>query len=471
MAACVFLLERKEMEDKKKHIPQDETVLQDPENIIKNSEADTEDIVDFMHEEIKKRPMNRRKILRMAQETMAVAVLFGVVSCLVFAILLPIINNALNPGGSTMQTVTLPEEKPSEELTPEDMVENERKMEASEERKKISEELDSLLDEKIIGVEQYRRITASMQQLAEENSGMIAAVSGITSDTDWFDDAYENRDTAAGLVTKKTDKEIFILVQSRRIEDAHRILVTFRDGTEAEAQIAGSDSITGLSVLSVPTASVPVGIRMQIKEAVLGSSVKTIITGTPVIAIGSPTGTLGSVIYGNVTGAGESLELLDNDLCRISTDIYGSNDATGFLINLDGAVVGMIDMKYRDSNIPNMLCAVGISELRPIIRRMENGSAKAFLGVTGTDVTAEISEANNIPVGVWVTHVEEDSPAMAAGIQKGDVITGFEKNDILHMAGLIVNLEETEPGQSVNLRIMRRNGGSFEEIKVNVTTQ
>ena len=333
------------MEDKKKNIPKDEKDLQDPENIIRNSEADTEGIVDFMHEEIKKRPMNRRKFLRMARETMAVAVLFGVVSCLVFAILLPIVNNVLNPDGNTMQTVTLPEEKPSEELTPEDMVENERKKEASEERQKISEELDSLLDEKIIGVEQYKRITMSLQKLAEDNAGMIAAVSGITSDTDWFDDSYENRDTAAGLVTKKTDKDIFILVQSRRIEDAHRILVTFQDGTEAEAQIAGSDNITGLSVLSVPTASVPVGNRLQIKEAVLGSSIKSIITGAPVIAIGSPTGTLGSVIYGNVTSADENLELLDNDLCRISTDIYGSNDATGFLINLDGAVIGMIDMR------------------------------------------------------------------------------------------------------------------------------
>ena len=100
-----------------------------------------------------------------------------------------------------------------------------------------------------------------------------------------------------------------------------------------------------------------------------------------------------------------------------------------------------------------------------------SGKTKAFLGVSGIDVTSEISEANSIPIGVWVTHVEEDSPAMAAGIQKGDVITGFDKNDILHMAGLIVKLEETEPGQNVNLRIMRRNGGSFEEIKVNVTTQ
>ena len=459
------------MEEKRKPGPAEESVLQDPEKIIRNTEADTEDIVDFMHEEIKKRPMNRKKLLRRAQETMAIAVLFGVVSCIVFALLLPVINNVLYPNEGTTQTVTLPEEKPSEELSPEEMVESEREREATEEKEWIREELKGILDENIIGVEQQKRISASLQELAADKSGMIAMVSGITSDMDWFNDAYENRNTAAGLVTKKSSEGIYILVQSRRITDAQRIMVTFQDGVEAEAQIAGSDEITGLSVLMVPSASVPVGSRTSIKEAVFGSSMPSIITGAPVIAIGSPTGRPGSLIYGDVTGAGDNLGLADNDLCRLSTDIYGSGDATGFLINLDGAVVGMIDMRYRDSNIPNMLCAVGISELRPIIRRMEAGGTKAFLGIEGLDVTDQISNTNDLPVGVWVRRVEEDSPAMAAGIQKGDVIVGLGKTDILHMAGLIVQLEQIEPGQNINLRIMRRNGGSFEEIRVPVTTQ
>ena len=60
---------------------------------------------------------------------------------------------------------------------------------------------------------------------------------------------------------------------------------------------------------------------------------------------------------------------------------------------------------------------------------------------------------------------------MAAGIQKGDVITGFGKTEILHMAGLIVQLENAEPGQNVILHIMRRNGGSFEEVQVPVSLQ
>ncbi|MBE6000934.1 MAG: serine protease [Sarcina sp.] len=464
-------MESDQMEEKNRLIPADEKELQDPENLIKNTEADTEGIVDFMHEEIKKRPMNRRKLLRRARETSLIAILFGTVSCIVFAILLPVINNILYPSENTAQTVMLPEENPYEELTPEDMVENERKLEAKEEKEWIREELQGILDEKIIGVEQQKRISSALQELASESSGMIAAVSGISSDMDWFNDAYENKNTVSGLVTKKSAEGIFILVQSRRISDAQRIMVTFKDGTEAEARIAGTDEVTGLTMLNVPLVSVPVGGRALIREAKMGSSVGPIITGAPVIAIGSPTGTTGSVTYGNVTGADNSLDILDNDLCLLTTDIYGSGDATGFLINLDGEVIGMIDMRYRDNSVPNMLCAVGISELRPVIRRMEAGRTKAFLGINGIDVTPEISKANDIPTGVWVKNVEDDSPAMAAGIQKGDVITGFGKTEILHMAGLIVQLENAEPGQNVILHIMRRNGGSFEEVQVPVSLQ
>ena len=454
---------------RKKH-PEDNPGTE-PEQIIKSTEADTENIVDFMHEEIKKRPMNRKKLMQRARETMAVAVLFGVVSCIVFAILLPIINNIVNPGEKETMTVTLPETSESEELTPEEMLENERKREATKEKARIEDELDSLLDEKIIGVEQQKRISASLQQLAADSSGMIAAVSGITSDTDWFNDSYENKDTVSGLVTKKTTSTIYVLVHSKSVEDASRILVTFKDGAEAEAEIAGSDPTTGITVLSVPMNPIPAEQRARISEAVLGLSAGSIITGAPVIAIGSPTGTYGSVIYGNVTAADVNLEILDNNLYSLTTDIYGSREATGFLINLDGQVVGMIDMRYSDGNIPNMLCAVGISEMTPIIRRLESGREKAFLGICGINVTEEISKANDIPVGIWVTRVEDDSPAMAAGIQKGDVIVGYGSKEIYNMAGLIMSLEDTDPGQNIALHIMRRKGGEFESINVNVATE
>lgn len=461
-----------EMEENKKHGPEEKNAAQGSENFIRSSAADTEEILDYMHEEIRKRPLNRRRILRRARETALIAVLFGVVACVVFALLLPVINNILYRGDEkSVRQVTLPEESRSEEISPQEIVEKEKKREATEERELIREEIRAMLDENVAGVEQHKRISLALQELAASRSPMLVTVTGLRSDTDWFNEEYVNKNTTSGLVTKKTDSEAFVLVQSRRIATAQQIRVTFNTGAEAEAEVRGSDAATGLSILTVPLSSLAMSERAGIEEMQPGSSAGPIITGAPVIAIGSPTGQPGSVVYGNVTGADQRMEVPDNDLCRLTTDIYGAADATGFLINLDGAVVGMIDMRWRDANVPNMLCAVGISELRPIIRRLESGGQKAWLGVCGVDVSEAISDENGIPVGVWVTRVEEDSPAMDAGIQKGDVITGLDKKDILHMAGLIVQLESKEPGQIVGVHIRRQRGGSFEEITLPVTLQ
>jgi S1-C subfamily serine protease len=60
---------------------------------------------------------------------------------------------------------------------------------------------------------------------------------------------------------------------------------------------------------------------------------------------------------------------------------------------------------------------------------------------------------------------------MAAGIQKGDIIVGCDGTNIQSFAGLIAKLEGTDPGDTILLHIMRRNGDAFEEIKVPVATQ
>ena len=40
-------------------------------------------------------------------------------------------------------------------------------------------------------------------------------------------------------------------------------------------------------------------------------------------------------------------------------------------------------------------------------------------------VTEEANSELGVPYGAYITEVEMDSPAMLAGIQQGDVITGF----------------------------------------------
>ena len=53
---------------------------------------------------------------------------------------------------------------------------------------------------------------------------------------------------------------------------------------------------------------------------------------------------------------------------------------------------------------------------------MLNGKNVPYAGIRGVTVTKDVAEEQAIPEGLYVTEVESDSPAMASGIQNGDVI-------------------------------------------------
>ena len=82
---------------------------------------------DFMKETIKQRPLNRRKLVRRMLLTVAMAVIFGLVACVTFLLLEPVINNKLYPEEEP-DPVVFPEEPKENEILPEDMIVDESQM-------------------------------------------------------------------------------------------------------------------------------------------------------------------------------------------------------------------------------------------------------------------------------------------------------------------------------------------------------
>ena len=76
---------------------------------------------DFLREKMKQRPVNKKKLLRRTIVTAVLAVVFGIVACLTFLLLEPVINNWLYPPEEAKE-VQFPEETITEEMNPEDML-------------------------------------------------------------------------------------------------------------------------------------------------------------------------------------------------------------------------------------------------------------------------------------------------------------------------------------------------------------
>ena len=122
-------------------------------------------------------------------------------------------------------------------------------------------------------------------------------------------------------------------------------------------------------------------------------------------------------------------------------------------------------MDYNSSDLPNMISAIGITDLKPLIEKLSNGGSKPYLGIYGADVPANITSDQGVPQGAYVRRVEVDSPAMDAGIQSGDVITGFDGEEIGSYSDLLTALFGKNPGEEVKIRVQRSaSGGEYEEM-------
>lgn len=419
---------------------------------------------DFLREKIKQKPVNKKKLLRRTLITVAMAVVFGLVACFTFLILEPVISNRLYPEEEA-QEVQFPEETVTEEMKPEDMLVQDEVEEEPVQAELEDEQIEELLSQVQFSLEDYQALYAELAQLATEAGRSVVTVTGVTSDVDWFNNTYENMASASGVIVANNGKSILVLVSAETLHSADSIIVTFCDQAQAEAEVVQRDQTTGLAILSVPLLSISEETMDVIDIATLGSSNNNNLLGTPVIALGSPMGTSGSVCYGVVTSTGTTIDQPDAAYKMIMTDIYGSHNATGVFVNLKGMVIGIIDNANTGNDMGNLLTAYGISELKKTIEKMSNDQELAYIGVHGADVPQEAIEELDIPAGAYIKEIEMDSPAMAAGIQSGDVVTRVNEEPITTYGELLNMLNNAEPEQVMTITLIRQG----REMSVEVT--
>jgi serine protease Do len=425
--------------------------------------ADTDKIAEFknIQEKVKQRPLNRRKLLRRTIITASMAVIFGVLACITFLVLEPVFSNILHPEEEP-EIVEIPDDT-EDEINPEDMMLEEQQPEPSIQIIEKTEDIDPM--------DIYKRQYNDMYRVANEAMKSMVTVVSVNKDTDWFDNQYESKGNSSGLYVADNGKEILILCRMDAIENAEDINVTLYDGVTVGGTIKESDSNTGLAVIAVQKTDVDATTLDRIVPAKLGSSRSTGIIASPVIAIGRPFGNTESVGYGVITSKGNMISKTDQNYERLTTDIYGSSEATGILINLSGEVLGIIDQSYNDEGTKNLISALGISGLKQTVERMSNGRPRACLGIIGQDVSKEANEIGGVPYGAYVTGIVMDSPAMNAGIQSGDVLISVDNTEIRQYSDFTDSIEDKFPGSIVFVTLMRQSGDEYRDITFEVTLE
>lgn len=435
---------------------------------------------DFMIEKIKQRPINRKKLIRRTVITASMAVIFGLIACFTFLVLEPVISNWLYPEEEP-EAIIFPEEP--EEMLPEEMLEEYLQPspspspspgpEEQEEPERIEldeQQIQEILDKVVLDMGDYRQLYSVLSDYVKQVSQYMVVVTGTKSDTDWFANVYESKNETSGVVIGNNGKELLILTDYNSVKRADHLTVTFSNGVQADALMMQCYQDGNLAVLCVSLNVLSQDMQTEdMYIAPLGSSRQRNLVGSPVIAVGSPMGTSGSVGYGVITAAGGQVTLADMNFQLLTTDIYGSQSAGGVLFNTSGQVVGFIITGKTGSDMRNIISAYGISDLKQMISRLTKGDRIPYLGIIGADVTKEANEQFQVPYGAYVREVEMDSPAMLAGVQSGDVIVGIDQQNVTKMSDYSSYLLKINPEDVLTIRIMRQSQGEYKEMTFEVT--
>lgn len=415
----------------------------------------------FLQEKIKERPINRKKLIRTSLNTAIFALVFGLVACVTFILLEPVIGGWLNPQKEDgVGVVTLPAEE--EEMRPEDMVQDEEELNQSE-------NISSAVTTVELQVSDYEAMYDKLYDVAQETARGMVTVTAMSSNVDWFNNTLESENETAGFILADNGKELLILADQRFIAKATEIMVTFVDGTQASAAVKKYDRNTGLVVLAVDMSLISLETKEAIKYVNLGSSNSGNKVGDLVIAVGSPLGYVDSLCYGNITSLGNEISTIDMNYKLITTDIYGSSNASGALLNTKGQLIGIINQNYNSADLENQISAIGISELRKVMESLSNANDLVYLGLYVTNVTEAAHTQLSVPEGAYITDIRLNSPAMLVGMQKGDVVTAIEDAVVANVAEYISELREHAPGEEVTVTIQRMSVDGYREIDVKVT--
>jgi serine protease Do len=256
----------------------------------------------------------------------------------------------------------------------------------------------------------------------------------------------------------------YIMTNNHVVGGADKVTVQLLDGREFTAKIIGTDPPSDVAIIKIEADE-------QLPFLKLGNS-EQLEVGDWVLAFGNPFGLSHSLTAGIVSAKGRSGMGLSEYENFIQTDAaINPGNSGGPLINLDAEVIGMNTAIFsRSGGYMGIGFAIPINMIKTIREQLvEQGSVtRGRLGVYIQDLTRELAESFGIDQGkgILVAQVMEDSPAAAAGLRQGDVITQLNGEPVDKTASFRNQISLTRPGTSVQLRVLR--DGKERSIKVKI---
>jgi serine protease Do len=144
---------------------------------------------------------------------------------------------------------------------------------------------------------------------------------------------------------------------------------------------------------------------------------------------------------------------------------------------MNGELIGVNTAQYVDSTVEGTGYALPISNIQDKINNLiseeesQDEGGTAYLGITAKDITSDYAEGLNMPEGVYVYSVSDSSPAEKCGLQTGDIIVGFDGEDVESSTDLQTLIGNSKVGDTVTVEFYRNENGKYQKHKVEATLE
>ena len=337
----------------------------------------------------------------------------------------------------------------------------------------------------VVGVSNYQKVSYS-----NYNNGYGGFYFGFGYGGRGSQEEPETKEQLASTGSGVVIGEGFVLTNYHVVEDADSLKVTVSDDagktTEYAATLVTWDENMDAAILYAPDCKLP--------YVTLGDS-DQLLVGDWAICIGNPLGFTKTTTVGIVSALNRGIEsesydkygrkeTITNGMIQVDAAINSGNSGGG-MFSVTGELMGIPTLKYTGSyysgaSVEGIGMCIPINAVKPMINDVLSGkvevrkpdqekseaapaddlTGKPRLGVSIANVNSSSRAARlgQIPDGVFITEVEQGSPAEKAGLLAGDIVVEVNDTIITDTEELIALVGKYKAGDTLQVKVYRAEG-------------
>ncbi len=263
----------------------------------------------------------------------------------------------------------------------------------------------------------------------------------------------EQKSSGSGVIITEDG---YIVTNNHVIDNAKELEVTLWDNSTFKATLIGTDPSTDLAVIKIE--------KNGLAHLPFANS-DDVQVGQWVLAVGNPFDLESTVTAGIVSAKGRNIDILSGNNKNpiesfIQTDAaVNPGNSGGALVNLDGALIGInTAIASPTGSYAGYAFAVPTNIVEKVVDDiLKYGIVqRAFLGINIQEIDSKLAADKGIDKkGVFVAGVNENSGALSAGLQEGDVIMQVNGVNVNTRSQLMEQVAKYRPGNKISITYAR----------------